>query len=174
MLHLEIITERLRREASLELIITAPTTDYIVYTKNGERIEVSNPSQFPDHGVIAKVEEPYVHLRIIAPPLYISVISQIVNDFEGRVLTIEEFQNDRSVVDVEMPLREFMRKFFDRLKSATSGYGSVSYERIGYREGDVSSYGYLACRRIIPSIYLNRVSCERATRRSQISRSNLQ
>jgi GTP-binding protein LepA len=36
-----------------------------------------------------------------------------------------------------MPLRELMRGFFDRIKSATSGYASISYEMTDMRDAEV-------------------------------------
>jgi GTP-binding protein LepA len=58
MLHLEIITERLRREHDMDLIITQPTIIYKIKLKSGEEQTIYNPSLFPDHGDVASVEEP--------------------------------------------------------------------------------------------------------------------
>ena len=38
---------------------------------------------------------------------------------------------------IEMPLRELMRGFFDKLKNVSSGYASLSYEILPEREADV-------------------------------------
>ena len=138
MLHLEIITERIRREFGLELIITSPSTDYVVHTKKGEVLQVSTPASFPDHGDIASVEEPWVRANIITPSGYISRISQLLIEHEGAVMSVEDFQGERSIVHAELPLRELMRRFFDRLKSITSGYASLSYTRIPNRPAQVS------------------------------------
>ena len=37
----------------------------------------------------------------------------------------------------EMPLAEVIFDFYDRLKSATRGYGTMDYDLIGFRSGDL-------------------------------------
>ncbi len=138
MLHLEIITERLRREHNLDLIITQPTIIYKVKLKNGEEETIYNPSLFPDHGDLLEVEEPWVKAKIISPAEYAGVISQLFYRHEGQVLSNLDFGDGRIEIVAEVPLRELMRGFFDELKSETSGYASLSYENDGYRKADVA------------------------------------
>jgi GTP-binding protein LepA len=52
---------------------------------------------------------------------------------------------------VEMPLRELMRNFFDRLKSISSGYASISYEIFGLREADVTRLDIVVADEPIPA-----------------------
>ena len=47
LLHLEIVQERLEREFDMDLITTAPTVVYEVLMKDGNKIEVENPSKLP-------------------------------------------------------------------------------------------------------------------------------
>jgi len=137
MLHLEIITERLRREFNIELVVTLPSITYIVEKKNGQEITVYSPSLFPDHGDVAKVKEPWVNLRIIAPSEYIGGITQLLFQHEAILTETETFGDNRNALHIEMPLRELMRNFFDELKSVSSGYASISYEIGDFREADV-------------------------------------
>src|SRR5207248_9723386 len=58
LLHMEIVRERLEREFDLDLLVTAPNVAYRVKEKNGDWIEVHNPSDFPPE--VEEVEEPYV------------------------------------------------------------------------------------------------------------------
>ncbi len=44
-----------------------------------------------------------------------------------------------------------MRNFFDKLKSATSGYGSVAYEIEGYRNADVARLDILIADEVLPA-----------------------
>ena len=67
MLHLEIVTERLHREANLSLVVTTPTITYEVETKDGERHTIYSPPQFPEFGTIVHVWEPYVATEILMP-----------------------------------------------------------------------------------------------------------
>ena len=127
MLHLEIITERLRREFNLPLVITLPSITYRVQYKNGKEETIYTPSFFPEDHLIAAVREPWVSATIIIPPEYMSSVMQLLYEFEAELGETETMGAMRTALRFEMPLRELMRGFFDRLKAVTSGYGSISY-----------------------------------------------
>jgi GTP-binding protein LepA len=137
MLHLEIITERLSREFNLQLIVTMPSITYKVLLRNGKEEIIYSPHLFPDDGNIVTVFEPWVNVKIITPSIYISSLMPFLYDHEGIIKTTENFGDNRSSIDLEMPLRELMRNFFDDMKSITSGYSSISYEIGEYKEADV-------------------------------------
>lgn len=128
MLHLEIITERLKREFNLSLIITMPSINYVVTLKKGNTITVYSPHLFPDDSEIVHVEEPWVTSTIITPANYLGVLMPFLYDHEALVHATHNFGDNRSSIEMTMPLREMMRGFFDGLKSITSGYASMSYE----------------------------------------------
>jgi GTP-binding protein LepA len=138
MLHLEIITERLRREFDLELIVTTPSIHYEVTFKNGEKEIIYSPVHFPYHGNFTEVYEPWTNMQIITPSDYVSSLVQILHDHEGVVGDTEVFGDSRISIHVEMPLRELMRGFFDKVKSATSGYASISYTMGEMKKADVT------------------------------------
>ena len=127
MLHLEIVTERLRREFDQELVVTTPSITYEVTMKNGEVEMVYSPIHFPDHGMFASVREPWIVLTIITPHAYVSPLMQILQKHEGTVSDMQDWGHDRVDMTVDMPLRELMRNFFDEVKSGTSGYASIAY-----------------------------------------------
>lgn len=137
MLHLEIITERLNREFDLQLIVTMPSITYKVQLRNGKEETIYSPHLFPDDGNIIKVLEPWVNVKIITPSKYLSSLMPFLYDHEGQVNGTDNFGDNRSSIDLEMPLRELMRNFFDDMKSITSGYSSISYEIGEYKEADV-------------------------------------
>ena len=137
MLHLEIITERLKREFGLHLVVTMPSITYKVLLNSGKEEIIYSPHFFPEDGQIKKVYEPWVKVKIITPMSYSSVLMPFLFDHEAVVHTTENFGDNRSAINMEMPLRELMRNFFDDLKSITSGYGSISYELGEYKEADV-------------------------------------
>jgi len=137
MLHLEIITERLKREFDLELVITMPSITYKVILKNGKEQVVYSPHFFPEDGQISEVYEPWISVKIITPQVYTSVLMPFLFDHEAEVSTTETFGDNRAVINLFMPLRELMRNFFDDLKSITSGYASFSYEISEYKKADV-------------------------------------
>ncbi|MFQ5540752.1 MAG: translation elongation factor 4 [Candidatus Paceibacteria bacterium] len=151
MLHLEIITERLRREFGLTPIITAPSIMYEVADQRGETSQVFSPSQFPDHGNIAQVREQWVALSIITPPEYLSGITQLLYGHEAHVTSSNMFSDGRMAVKADMPLRELMRGFFDRLKSVSSGFASLSYEFIDMRPADVTRLDVLVAEEPVPA-----------------------
>lgn len=136
MLHLEIVTERLRREHHLELVVTMPSITYRVVMQNGEEEIVYSPHLFPDYGRIKNIIEPWARATIIVPHTFLSPIMQLLFEHEGSVYNTENL-GDRVSVVVDMPLREMMRNFFDNLKSASSGYASMSYEMLEERVADV-------------------------------------
>jgi len=151
MLHLEIITERLRREFNLNLVITTPSITYEVLKKNGKKEKVYSPYFFPDDNDIVSVFEPWVNVKIITPAKYLGNIMQLIFDHEGEVGDTENFGDTRSSISIKMPLRELMRNFFDELKSTSSGYGSISYEIEGIREANVTRLDMLVADEVIPA-----------------------
>jgi GTP-binding protein LepA len=138
MLHLEIITERLHREFDLDMIIATPSITYEVEYLNGEKKMIYSPALFPDYGSYKSVSEPWVKAKIITPPGYMGNIMTLLYEHEGEVGASEIFGENRNSIEVDMPLRELMRGFFDKLKSASSGYASLSYKITGMRLADVA------------------------------------
>jgi GTP-binding protein LepA len=137
MLHLEIITERLNREFNLELIVTMPSITYKVILRNGKEETIYSPHLFPDDSNVVKILEPWVNVKIITPSSYLSSLMPFLYDHEALVSTTDNFGDNRSSINLEMPLRELMRNFFDDMKSITSGYASISYEIGEYHDADV-------------------------------------
>lgn len=137
MLHLEIVTERLRREFKLELVITQPSITYNIVMKNDKKVTVYSPALFPEDHEIKEISEPIVTMKIITPPLYLNGLMKSLYDHEAEVTSTENFGENRTMVILEMPLRELMRNFFDEIKSISSGYASVSYDITTERSADV-------------------------------------
>ncbi|MCC7004307.1 elongation factor 4 [Candidatus Nomurabacteria bacterium] len=151
MLHLEIITERLRREFNLNLIVTTPSITYIVEDKKGKKKTIYSPTFFPEFGDVLKVEEPWVSLKIIIPNQYIGQIMQNLYIHEAVVGNTETFGENRTSINCEMSLRELMRNFFDEIKSISSGYASLSYEIEDFKNADVCRLDILVADEIVPA-----------------------
>ncbi len=151
MLHLEIITERLKREFNLELVITTPSITYEVTTKHGKKEKIYSPYFFPDDANITEVLEPWVDAKIIVPSPYLGGVMQILFDHEAEVGETMTFGDNRSQLSLKMPLRELMRNFFDELKSVSSGYGSISYELGEMRAANVTRLDILVADEIVPA-----------------------
>ncbi|HEY4499476.1 MAG TPA: translation elongation factor 4 [Candidatus Paceibacterota bacterium] len=151
MLHLEIITERLRREFSLELVVTSPSVIYEVELKNGKKMTAYSPMQFPEHGLIAQIFEPIANVKIIAPSDYVGDIMTLLYEHEADVTTTETWSDNRTALELKMPLRELMRNFFDDIKSATSGFASLSYVLSGTALADVVKLELLVAEESVPA-----------------------
>ncbi len=137
LLHMEIVQERLEREFNLDLISTVPTVEYVVTLTDGETTLVENPSALPDPARIAKIEEPYVKARIMAPTDYIGGIMKLGQERRGVYHGLHYLDTSRVEFSWEFPLAEIVLDFYDRLKSLSRGYASLDYEAVGYRESDL-------------------------------------
>jgi GTP-binding protein LepA len=150
MLHLEIISERLRREFDLPLIITLPSITYNVTYKNKKTETIYTPSFFPEDHLIESVREPWVKATIITPPVYLGEILKLLYEHEAEVGETQTLA-DRSSLTLLMPLRELMRGFFDKLKGATSGFASISYDLSGERSADVTRMDIVVADEAVPA-----------------------
>lgn len=150
MLHMEIVTERLRREHSVEPVITTPSITYEITTKK-ETFTARSASQFPNDGSVDSVKEQWVVLTIMTPVEYLSPLTQLLYDHEGSI-SMTEMYHSRMRLTVDMPLRELMHGFFDKLKSATSGYASLAYDFLDWREADVVRLDVLVAEEEVPAL----------------------
>lgn len=153
LLHMDIIQERLEREYDCDLVITAPSVLYEVKLKAARPASVvrasllkvddptialiSNPSELPDPTYIEEVREPWVRLEIVCRREDVGPAMQLVQERRGTYLSLEYIDDDRALMHFEVPLASIMLDFFDKLKSASSGYASLSYEHLGYRSDDL-------------------------------------
>ncbi|MGD1149396.1 MAG: translation elongation factor 4 [Thermoanaerobaculaceae bacterium] len=137
LLHMEIVQERLEREFNMELITTAPGVAYRVLTTAGEVVEVNNPAQLPDPGVIETIEEPLIHATILTPDGHLGGILKLVQERRGEQVKLEYLSRGRVLLEYRLPLAEVVLDFYDKLKSVSRGYASLDYHFAGYREGDL-------------------------------------
>jgi GTP-binding protein LepA len=136
LLHLEIVRERLEREAGLALISTAPNVVYRVVMDDGKEITVTNPSEFPS-GKIAEVNEPVVRATILAPSEFVGTIMELCQNRRGQLMGMDYLSEDRVELRYQLPLAEIVFDFFDALKSRTRGYASLDYEPTGEQVADL-------------------------------------
>lgn len=151
MLHLEIVTERLKREFSIEIIITSPSIAYEITYPDGRVEHIYAASRFPDYGANVSVREPWILGQIITPSDYIGNIMTLLYDHESSVIDTEVFGDGRTLLTIEMPLRELMRGFFDKLKNTSSGYASLSYEIAEMRPASVARLDVLVAEEVVPA-----------------------
>lgn len=132
LLHMEIIQERLEREFDLDLVTTAPSVSYKVYTTDGQVLEIDNPTKLPPVTNIEHMEEPIVNAFIYSPPEYVGPIMELCQEKRGVFTDMTYVDTKRVRIHYEMPLNEIIYDFFDTLKSRTRGYASLDYEIKGY------------------------------------------
>ncbi len=131
LLHMEIIQERLEREYNLDLITTAPSVRYEITVTDGSKIEVDNPSRWPDPSEIAKIEEPIILATILTNEEYVGGILKLVEEKRGKQKGFEYVSPTRVMLSYELPLNEIVLDFYDRLKSVSRGYASLDYHLAG-------------------------------------------
>ncbi|HRX14089.1 MAG TPA: translation elongation factor 4 [Eubacteriales bacterium] len=135
LLHMEIIQERLEREFDLDLVTTAPSVNYKIFTTDGQILEIDNPTKMPDPTKIDHIEEPIVMAYIYSPPDYVGAIMELCQNKRGVFIDMTYLDTKRVKITYEMPLNEIIYDFFDSLKSRTRGYASLDYEVKGYKTG---------------------------------------
>ncbi len=137
LLHMEIIQERIEREYNLDILVTAPSVEYLVTRTNGEVVSVHNPAELPPPNEIAKIEEPLMDISIFTPARYIGTIMDLVTMRRGEYREMSYLEADRVHMQYRMPLSELIVDFYDQLKSRTQGYASLDYTFATYAEADL-------------------------------------
>lgn len=137
LLHYEIVQERLEREFLLDMISTAPSVIYKVFTTTGQEIKLDNPTNMPDPSNIDYMEEPIVKAAIMTPREYVGNIMDLCQDRRGTYINMDYIDANRVNMHYEIPLNEIIYDFFDALKSRTRGYASLDYELSGYQKSNL-------------------------------------
>jgi GTP-binding protein LepA len=144
LLHLEVLTERLRREYGQEIVVTVPNVRYRIIKRNTmEEVLADSPSKFPPLGEIENIEEPFVKAQIVVPHDSIGDVMELTNKRRGTFINMSYPESRRVVLEYELPLSEIITDFFDRLKSITKGYGTLDYQIAGYRRERLSKVDVL-------------------------------
>ncbi len=131
--HMEIIQERLEREYDLDIVVTAPSVEYQVVMKDGQKIYIDSPAMLPDEGEITEILEPWMNLQIITPTDYYGTVMDMARKRRGIYKEQEYPAANRVQLSFEIPLSELIINFFDDLKSKTRGYASMDYSFAEYR-----------------------------------------
>ena len=143
LLHMEIITERLEREFDLDLVTTAPSVVYHVYTLDGRKLIIDNPTNLPNAAEIDYMEEPIVKATIMTPSEYVGMIMELCQNNRGTFVDMQYIEADRVNLHYVLPLNEIIYDFFDSLKSRSRGYASFDYELSGYARSELVRLDFL-------------------------------
>ena len=135
-LHMDIVRERLEREYELELVLTTPQVEYEVATRDGQLMRVDRPADLPEPSQIREVREPWMVVTIVTPEAHLGAVIELLQSRRGEHRRLEYLEPTRVLLEYGLPLGEMLTEFFDALKSATRGYGSLDYSFGEYRAGD--------------------------------------
>ena len=137
LLHMEVFKQRLEQEYNLEVIATAPSVMYKVKLATGETLNIENPSDFPEPNKIEEIFEPIISATIIVPKQYLGNIIILCEEKRGVQQDLNFIDDERVILRYKLPLAEVATDFYDKLKSASSGYASFDYEEAGYIAGNL-------------------------------------
>ena len=137
LLHMEIVQQRLEQESDIDLVQTAPNVTYEVVLKTGEVLQIHKPQEVPDVGDIEEFRHPIAKVSIVVPSEYIGPVMKLCQERRGNQLNTEYLSPLRAMLTYEMPLAEVIYDLHDKLKSASRGYGTMDYEFVAYRPGDL-------------------------------------
>jgi GTP-binding protein LepA len=137
LLHMEIVQQRLEQDADIDLVQTAPNVTYEITTTKGEQLEVHTPQKVPEQGEIEEFRQPIVRVNFVLPTEYIGPIMKLCTDRRGEYVRTEYLSPTRAMLTYDLALADVIYDMHDKLKSATRGYGTMDYEILGYRPGDL-------------------------------------
>ena len=137
LLHMEIVQERLERESGVHIVQTAPNVTYEVVTKSAGTHLIERPSELPDPGELVELREPIVRVNLIVPAVSMGAVLKLCEERRGQTRGTEYLSPLRVMLTYDLPLAEIVFDFYDLLKSATRGYGTMDYDFIGYQAGNL-------------------------------------
>lgn len=137
LLHMEIIQQRLEREFNLDIVATVPSVVYHVALTDGTVIDVDNPTNMPPAVKIEYMEEPIAQATMMLPTEYVGSIMELCQSRRGIYIGMNYMEENRVVLEYELPLNEIIYDFFDALKSRTKGYASLDYSIKEYKKSEL-------------------------------------
>jgi GTP-binding protein LepA len=154
LLHLEIFIERLKREYNLDLIVTVPSVAYqiVLKDKNKKELIIKSALELPDPSVMESILEPIMKLDIITPSEYLGQVMQLAAEKRGIYLNTEYLNPERAILHYKIPLASILVDFYDKLKSASSGYASMNYEFLDYEKTEVVRLNILVAEEAVEAL----------------------
>lgn len=144
LLHAEVVQERLFSEFGVNLIATTPSVEYMV----GDSL-IHNPVEIgpaPATGgsgqTLKNLKEPWIKISIFTPQEYIGRVLDLVQERRGKFINLQHYGAQVELL-YEMPLSEMITDFYDKLKSISSGYASLDYQFLEFREVDALKLDFL-------------------------------
>jgi len=166
LLHMDIVRERLEREYDLDLIITNPSTDYVIRLLNGDAMNIKSAADLPDPAKISEIQEPWIKGEIVVPKDYVGAVIQLISTKRGVQKNVSYVDEQLALVSFDAPLANLLTDFYDQLKSVTSGYGSFNYELSEYKAEDLVRVDFYVAGEIVSalSIMVHKTESEKTGR----------
>lgn len=152
LLHMDVFKQRLEQEYGLSVIATAPSVLYEVTLTDGTALKIGNPSEFPEEGNIQEIREPIINATILVPKKYLGAVITLCEEKRGEQKQFNYLSEERVMLVYRLPLNEVATDFYDRLKSVTSGYATLDYERAGYQVSDLVKMDILLAGRAVDAL----------------------
>jgi GTP-binding protein LepA len=154
LLHLEIVKERLEREYGLDLVVTSPSTAYIVRESDGTERTIRSAAELPETSKVDHIREPWIRGEVVVPGTYVGGVIQLINRIRGQHNNVSYLDEQLALINFEAPLANVLTDFYDSLKSITSGYGSFNYDIADYRTENLVRLDILVGGELIDSLSL--------------------
>ena len=74
---------------------------------------------------------------MLTPTLYMGSVMELISTLRNVYKGTDYLGKETALLKYEMPLSEVITDFYDKLKSVSSGYASMSYEPKNMQEGDL-------------------------------------
>jgi len=136
-LHAEIISERLRREYGLNLVISVPQVLYKITNQKNQEISVYSSSDWSPPQEIKEKREPWAKLEVLTPQNYLGQVLELLQEFKARKIETKYFSQELFILIYEVPLRQILTGFYDRLKGVSQGFASMNYQILDWRPADL-------------------------------------
>jgi len=152
LLHIEIILERLKREFLLSLFIARPTVSYQIVDDGNREYAISSAQDWPESSSIQKIKEPWAKVEILSPQKYFNNIFKLFQLFKINFISSKSFSKEKLKIECEMPFRKLIENFYDKLKSVSEGFVSMSFKIEDYRSADLVKIDILIAKKKEPSL----------------------
>lgn len=134
LLHTEIVTERLKREFGLNLVLSTPSVVFKILNTRGQESFIYTPADWPDPSQIKESRELWAKLQILTPVNYLGQVLELLKSIESKHVKTDYLGAEKSELVYEVPIREIISKnFYDKLKSSSQGFASMNYETLDWR-----------------------------------------
>ena len=127
-------------------VVTSPEGSVFTY------VYISNPEDLPRRELYLSMEEPIAKIEIVTPREYVGTLMQLSQERRGIFLNQTFLDQDRVMLTYELPMSELIGDFYDEIKSLSSGYASLNYEFLKYREDEMVKLDILIAGDIVEAL----------------------